>query len=74
MAPGKDRRQAGGSGRQDLGQRGCLPAHLLRLFSARQVSREHRALLWRPLDMALVTYLAIAGFFTLFRGLVSAPC
>ncbi|XP_054983790.1 transmembrane 6 superfamily member 2 [Sorex araneus] len=38
------------------------------------VEREHRSLLWRPLDMALIAYLVISGLFTLFRGLVVLDC
>lgn len=37
-----------------------------------QVQEEQRkGLLQRPADLALVIYLILAGFFTLFRGLVS---
>lgn len=37
-----------------------------------QVQEEHRkGLLRRPVDLALVIYLTLAAFFTLFRGLVS---
>lgn len=37
-----------------------------------QVQEEQRkGILRRPVDLALVIYLILAGFFTLFRGLVS---
>ncbi|KAK2087799.1 Transmembrane 6 super member 2 [Saguinus oedipus] len=35
---------------------------------------QRRALLQRPADLALVIYLVLAGFFTLFRGLVVLDC
>ncbi|XP_049644460.1 transmembrane 6 superfamily member 2 [Suncus etruscus] len=38
------------------------------------VQQEHRSLLWRPLDLVLLLYLGLAGFFTLFRGLVVLDC
>ncbi|XP_055975582.1 transmembrane 6 superfamily member 2 [Sorex fumeus] len=38
------------------------------------MERERRSLLWRPLDLALIAYLGIAGLFTLFRGLVVLDC
>lgn len=37
-----------------------------------QVQEEQsKGILRRPVDLALVIYLTLAGFFTLFRGLVS---
>ncbi|XP_033615598.1 transmembrane 6 superfamily member 2 isoform X2 [Fukomys damarensis] len=35
---------------------------------------QRKGLLQRPADLALVTYLALAAFFTLFRGLVVLDC
>ncbi|XP_012509452.1 PREDICTED: transmembrane 6 superfamily member 2 isoform X2 [Propithecus coquereli] len=35
---------------------------------------QRKGLLQRPVDLALVTYLILAGFFTLFRGLVVLDC
>lgn len=49
---------------------GLLTSHSLSLMG--QVQEEQRkGLLQRPADLALVIYLILAGFFTLFRGLVS---
>lgn len=49
---------------------GLLTPHSLSLTG--QVQEEQRkGLLQRPADLALVVYLILAGFFTLFRGLVS---
>nr|XP_028695996.1 transmembrane 6 superfamily member 2 isoform X2 [Macaca mulatta] len=43
--------------------------------TANTVQEEQRkGLLQRPADLALVTYLILAGFFTLFRGLVVLDC
>lgn len=39
-----------------------------------QVQEEQKkGLLQRPADLVMVTYLVLAAFFTLFRGLVSLP-
>lgn len=49
---------------------GLLTSHSLSLMG--QVQEEQRkGLLQRPADLALIIYLILAGFFTLFRGLVS---
>ncbi|XP_006886024.1 PREDICTED: transmembrane 6 superfamily member 2 [Elephantulus edwardii] len=44
-------------------------------YTPNMVQEEHRkSLLQRPVDLALVIYLILAGFFTLFRGLVVLDC
>lgn len=37
-------------------------------------AEQRKGLLQRPLDLALIIYLTLAGFFTLFRGLVVLDC
>ncbi|XP_073882612.1 transmembrane 6 superfamily member 2 isoform X7 [Macaca fascicularis] len=50
-----------------------LPGHGRRHLQKVQ-EEQRKGLLQRPADLALVTYLILAGFFTLFRGLVVLDC
>ncbi|XP_039084188.1 transmembrane 6 superfamily member 2 [Hyaena hyaena] len=52
--------------RQSRAPTSCIP-HVVQ-------QEQRKGLLRRPVDLALVIYLTLAGFFTLFRGLVVLDC